>query len=215
MRRALSEMANDRIDAYQPCPCGSGKKYKFCCKEKEQLINQEHPLTLVKKAARYPVYDCHINECWQDDGLATIFIVRQLPNLKYILGTYLVDTLCLGLKNTFCNANLPYSSIQAVLSQSNMKMINIEYEDARSIILGGVEYANGLGFDPNRDWEDSKHIVEAERPFNKKFEFGRDGKPFYIQGPDDNPFEVMSKLETAPNKQSKETNILKRLFGSK
>jgi hypothetical protein len=206
-------MANDKIDPYQPCPCGSGKKYKFCCKVKEQLINQEHPVSLVKKSVQYPVYECHINECWQDEGLATIFIVRQLPNLKYILGTYLVDTLCLGLKNTFCNANLPYSSIQTVLNQSNMEMVSIEYEDARSIILGGVEYAKGLGFDPNRDWVDSRHVVEAERPFIKKFEFGRDGKPFFIQGPDDDSYAVMSQLESASDKQEKKSGILKKMFG--
>ncbi len=148
----LFNMAITKIDPYQSCPCGSGKKYKFCCREKEQLINQEQPLTLVKKAVQYPVYECFINECWQDEGLAAIFIVRQLPNLKYILGTYLVDTLCLGLKNTFCNARLPYSSIQTVLRKSNWEMISIEYEDARSIILGGIEYAKGLGFGTNKDW---------------------------------------------------------------
>ena len=208
-------MANNRIDPYQSCPCGSGKKYKFCCREKEQLINQEHPRTLVKNAAQYPVYECHINECWHDEGLATIFIVRQLPNLKYILGTYLVDTLCLGLKNTFCNANLLYSSIKTVLGKTPMEMISIEYEDARSIILGAIQYATGLGFEPNKDWDDSKHIVEPERPFNNKFEFGRGGKPLYIQGPNDNPNEIMSTLNAAINKQSNVTGFLKRMFSSK
>jgi SEC-C motif len=194
-------MANNTIDPYQSCPCGSGKKYKFCCREKGQLINQEQPRALVKKAAQYPVSECHINACWQDSGLATIVIVRQLPNQKYILGTYLLDTLCLGLKNTFCNANLPYSSIQRILSEVPMEMTNIEYEDARSMIFGGIEYAGKLGFEPNRDWEDSRFIVESERPFNKKFEFGLNGKPVYIHGPNDNPAEVMAKLHAARNKQ--------------
>jgi len=207
-------MANNRIDPYQSCPCGSGKKFKFCCREKEQLISQEQPRTLVKKAVQYPVYECHINECWHDEGLATIFIVRQLPNLKYILGTYLVDTLCLGLKNTFCNANLLYSSIKTMLNKTPMEMTSIEYEDARSIILGGIQYANGLGFEPHRDWEDSKHIVEPERPFNEKIEFGRDWKPLYIQGPNDSPNEIMSKLNAANNKQGKVTGILKRMLSS-
>ncbi len=207
-------MANTRIDPYQSCPCGSGKKFRFCCREKELLISQEQPRTLVKKAVQYPVYECHINECWHDEGLATIFIVRQLPNLKYILGTYLVDTLCLGLKNTFCNANLLYSSIKTMLNKTPMEMMSIEYEDARSIILGGIQFANGLGFEPHRDWEDSKHIVEPERPFNEKFEFGRDGKPLYIQGPNDSPNEIMSKLNAANNKQGRVTGILKRMLSS-
>jgi hypothetical protein len=188
-------MANNRIDPYQLCPCGSGKKYKFCCNEKENPINQEHPRTLVRRATQYPVYECHINAGWKEQGLSTVYIVRQLPNLQFILGSYLIDTLCLGLKNTFCNANLPYSSIQNLLNKTPMKMINVEYEDARSIILGGIEFAHKWGFEPNRDWEDSKYIVEAELPFNQKFKFGQDGKPVFIPGPNDNPGEILSKLK--------------------
>ena len=193
-------MVNNGIDLYQPCRCGSGKKYKFCCREQEQHIDREHPRTLVKKAAQYPVYECYINECWRDEGLATIFIIRQLPNLKYVLGTYLVDTLCMGLKNTFCNANLLYSKIKALLDKTPMEMTSIEYEDARSIILGAIQFAKGLGFAPNKDWDDSRHIVESERPFDNKFEFGEGGKPLYIQGPHDNPMEILSKLNAARNK---------------
>lgn len=29
-------MNRDNIDIYAPCPCGSGKKYKFCCRDKDR-----------------------------------------------------------------------------------------------------------------------------------------------------------------------------------
>ncbi len=208
-------MSDQQIDPYQPCPCGSGNKYKFCCREKEKAIDQGSPRSLIQKSTEYPVYECRINEDWQEKGLATIFVLRQLPNLKYIFGTYLVDILCMGLKNTFCNANMPYSTIERMMERAHSPLIHSEYEDSRSIILGGIEYAKGLGFNPNRDWEDSKHIVEPERPFHNKFTFGKDGKPIYIPGPDDNPTEIMSKLSAALNKSSRETSILKRMFGAR
>jgi hypothetical protein len=188
-------MSTEKIDPYQPCPCGSGRKYKFCCRVKEVAISSEPPRALVKKSAEFPVFQCVINVDWQTPGLASIFVVRQLPNQKFILGSYLVDVLCLGLKDTFCNANLSAQATQGMLASVPMQMEAIEYEDARSLILGGIEYARSLGFEPNPDWKDSQHIIEPERPFSPKFKFGRHGKPIYIPGPHDNPIKVLSKLD--------------------
>ena len=195
-------MAINKTEPYQACPCGSGKKYKFCCHAKQQSAGHEHPLTLLKNAAQYPVCACRINESWQWEGLATLIIVRQLPNSKVIFGSYLIDTLCLGLKNTFFNANVTYSSIEALLSKSPVEMIAIDYEDARSIIFGGIEYAAGLGFEPDSDWEECKHIVEPERPFEPKFEFGKNGQPLYMQGPNDDPDKILAML----NKKAKKAD---------
>ncbi|MES2946554.1 MAG: hypothetical protein V4772_27110 [Pseudomonadota bacterium] len=188
-------MNTEKIDPYKPCACGSGRKYKFCCRLKEVAISSVPPLALVKKSAEFPVCQCVINADWQAQGLASIFVVRQLPNQKFILGSYLVDLLCLGVKDTFCNANLSAQATQNMFAQVPMQMESIEYEDARSIILGGIEYARKLGFEPNPDWKDSQHIIEPERPFNPRFNFGMDGKPVYIRGPHDKPMEVLSKLK--------------------
>ena len=32
-RLSAKEKAQARIDLYSPCGCGSGKKFKFCCKK--------------------------------------------------------------------------------------------------------------------------------------------------------------------------------------
>ncbi|MBK6998804.1 MAG: SEC-C domain-containing protein [Rhodoferax sp.] len=187
-------MPIQKIDPYQPCPCGSGRKYKFCCRAKEVAVSQESPRSLIRKSTEYPVSQCVIGKGWQENGLATIFVVRQLPNQKYIFGSYLVDVLCLGLKDTFCNANMPASAVQSMLARANMEFEMIEYEDARSLILGGIEYARNLGFEPNPDWKDSQYVIESARPFVPKYAFGRNGQPFYIQGPHDNVSQIMSKL---------------------
>jgi hypothetical protein len=180
-------MITPKVDPYQPCPCGSGRKYKFCCRLKEVAASNEHPLALIKKSVQYPIYQCVVNEGWQELGLANIFIFRQQPNLKFICGVYLVDVFCLGVKDTFCNANIPYSGIQTMLDLADMPLVPIDYEDARSIIFGGIEFARKHGFSPNQDWKDSMHVVEPEKLFSNKFTFGRHDKPFYIPGPGDSP----------------------------
>ena len=187
-------MTTPKVDPYQPCPCGSGRKYKFCCRAKELAISNESSIALIKNSVAFPVAQCIVSENWQEQGLANIFVVRQLPSTKYIFGAYLLDLLCLGLKDTFCNANIPDAAMRSMIAQTGQNFVPIDYEDARSIIFGGIEFASKLGFSPNLDWKDSKHIVESDRHFEHKFEFGRHGKPFYIQGPHDDPVEITSKL---------------------
>src|SRR2546427_488901 len=68
------------------------------------------------------------------------------------------------------------------------------YEDGRSIILGAIEYARQLGFEPHEDWKISGPIVEGEQPFKRTFTFGHEGKPFYIQGPKDDARKIMKRL---------------------
>lgn len=205
----MSNMAND---PYSPCACGSGKKFKFCCKEKGTQLSRLSPLGIIKKSREFPVYKCLINEGWQEMGMATIFVIRQLPNLKYSFGTYLVDTFCLGLKNTICNAGVRYDLIENLIGRCDQDLEEINYEDARSIVFGAIKFAEALGFkpQPSSDWSDAQYIIEHDRPFESKFEFGKNGKPVYIQGPDDNPHEIMAKLKNALPKQDLDISLVTR-----
>jgi hypothetical protein len=178
-------------DVYKPCPCGSGKKFKFCCNQK---IIATDPVAILKQSPEFPVYECLNMEGWEEGGLAPILIVRQQPNLKYTFGVYLVDYYCLGLKNTMCNVNMSYEKILHYKNRVPYSFVEFDYQDARSMILGGIEYARELGFSPNPDWRDSQYIVEADKPFEHKFTFGKDGKPLFVNGPEDNVQAIMAKL---------------------
>ena len=37
-------------------------------------------------------------------------------------------------------------------------------------------------------------VLESGRPFDRKFKFGKDGKPFYVQGPNDDAKKIMNQL---------------------
>jgi len=178
-------MNQSKPDPYQPCSCGSGRKFKFCCYAKGQQVSNEHPLALIKKAALYPVSQCAISVGWQQQGMANITVIRQLPNAKFMFGAYLVDLMLLGVKDTFFNANLSAEAVQSMLIRADMPVEPIDYEDARSVIFGGIEFARQHRFEPHRDWQHSKHIVEPDRSFEPKFSFGLDGEPIYMQGPND------------------------------
>ena len=150
---------------------------------------------LIRRGAEFPVYRCLINPRWQEEGLAEVFVVRQLPNLTCLIGVYLVDVFCLGIKDTFVLTRFKYEDLRAFLKRFPLPFDEIAYEDARSVIMGAAEYARQLGFEPHHEWLTSGWIVESGRPFNNRFEFGDDGKPLYIQGPADDAKAIMKRIE--------------------
>ena len=190
-----------------PCPCGSGRKYKKCCLPKEEAQapvsavawSRAEKKLLIKSSDEYPVAACLINPNWRDLGLATIAVARRQPNGRLIMGLYLVDVFCLGLKNTFCNADLPVARFEGdFLAKSfpEQAPISIGINHAKEIIFGAIDYAGKLGFDPHPDFELSRHVLGTEEWTRQQDIIfgGPDGKPRYISGPDDDARGIIQKL---------------------
>lgn len=182
-------------DIYQPCSCGSEKKYKFCCYQKSREFNQLSKTEIVDRSVEFPVVECQVRADWKEDGLATVLVVRQLPNLRFLFGFLLVDTYCLGLKDAYVEANIEKWDLEAIRGRFPEPMENISYNEARSLVLGAIDYAKEQGFDPHPDWKSAKHIVEGDKPYVHLFDFVKDGKPLYISGPHDNPKAILKKLQ--------------------
>lgn len=70
-------------------------------KKTSTTVAHPSPLKYIKSQSRsLPVYQCHITENWAKMGLATAIVARQQPSGNFVVGTYLVDTFCLGVKDT-------------------------------------------------------------------------------------------------------------------
>ncbi len=65
------------------------------------------PQVIIRHARTFPLFECLISDNWQKDdmGLVQILLARQQPDGDICFGVYLIDKYCLGLKNTFANAN--------------------------------------------------------------------------------------------------------------
>jgi hypothetical protein len=62
------------------------------------------------------------------------------------------------------------------------------------LILGAVDYARTLGFDPHPDFYLAKpHLGTWQPP--SRIQFGLHGKPYFQQGPYDNPSRIMRTLD--------------------
>jgi hypothetical protein len=154
---------------------------------------------LIHGARAFPIRECLVNESWRGRGLAHILLARTQPDGKVLFGLYLVDTFCLGLKNTFCNAGFSLAVYEhgfrlRMLSHEPMAPCPVPL--AHEIIYGAIDYAAGLGFRPHPDFKLSEHILEPREALREKtgVEFGKDGKPFFISGPDDDVGLILRKL---------------------
>jgi hypothetical protein len=154
---------------------------------------------VLKESNKFSINECLVaNGELREIGMTTALVSRKIVDGRLIYAVYCIDLYCLGVKDTFAMANVTMDEYVELRRDfvSRFDMVPIDYEDCRSLVLGAVNFARNLGFEPNEDWRDSQFVVEADLTYEPKFEFGKDGKPLYIQGPSDNPGVVISTLKS-------------------
>jgi hypothetical protein len=134
------------------------------------------------------------------DGLATIVVAREAPGSKVVACTYLVDVFCLGVKDAFGPRAFPRRRLSEFIRQ-----VYGSYADppvaapldlARHVVFGAIAHARGLGFEPHADFGPAAgQLGPWEPPESPLIEFGRDGKPLYVQGPYDDYRQILRILE--------------------
>ncbi len=161
------------------------------------------PSVLIKKKARsYPIHECRITNAGAEGGKYDIIVARKKPNGDLIVGFYLVDTWCLGLKDTFYRHDMSvhdYEETIEDMEEDGFGAVTTEVCDpnhAFNLIYGAIEYAEDIGFQPHKDFEVTEYILpDVDDVEYEDIEFGKDGMPFYVDGPDDNVAAVLARLE--------------------
>jgi len=139
------------------------------------------------RARKLPVYKCEINDDWEEAGLAQILVYRQHVNKHLTVGIYLVDTFCVGVKDTFYYFNEPDYSLYEMLGRAPFAREIISYELAHNIIYGALAYAEDLGIAPDPAFKLTRQILEEDTENIPLIEvpFGRNGKPVLVLKPGD------------------------------
>jgi hypothetical protein len=171
-------------------------------KSHQQALTSFSPQAIIHRARTFPVLDCLISANWQKDdlGLVQILLSRQQPGGDICFGVYLVDKYCLGLKNTFANANFSRARYEnevrgRIFRETVPEACPIEL--AHQMIYASIEYAAQFGFQPEKDFALSQYLLaprgELEEPYH--LTFGKNGKPFFIAGPHDNATLILKQLD--------------------
>ncbi|HXX78263.1 MAG TPA: hypothetical protein VEI53_07220 [Ktedonobacteraceae bacterium] len=180
-------------------------KHKAAAQHKahQQTLTLSSPKAILRQARSYPLYECLISDNWdkkENSGLVQILIAREQPDGDICFGVYLIDTYCLGLKNTFANAGFSHSRYMSEIRNNIFragKPVDCSIELANQMIYQSIEYAEQFGFEPEKDFVLSQYLLpprgELEEPY--KLTFGKDGKPFFISGPHDNVERILRQLD--------------------
>jgi hypothetical protein len=133
-------------------------------------------------------------------GLVGIVVARQERPSRATVCGYLVDVYCLGVKNTTGPKVISAGSVNAYgrifMDAFDELPIPIPIDLAQHLVRGAVDFAANLGFAPHPDFADiGPYLGTAPAP--NPIRFGKDGKPFFIAGPDDDSGAVIAALEAS------------------
>lgn len=176
-------------------------------KQKKHVITrQATPTTFrasLRAAAKWPLLECLATKNWQNPGeLIQIIVARESPDGEVAVGVFLVDLGCLGVKNAYAKLlsyRDEYQDLVREPTTARQPMAPMHLNLAAKIVREGIEYARSLGFTPNRDYPDAAILLGDADPdaVRTPIPLGKDGKPFFVNGPYDNVPKIMNQLERA------------------
>jgi hypothetical protein len=175
---------------------------KFLISQAEQTA-----LASAEKGELLPVAQCLVdvnfanvllrNETSEAGGLGLVMVTRSKGYNRFVATSYLIDYWCLGVKDAMPPRNCNDSQYKNLIENSYSPFLGYEeisLEQAQALVWGAIAYAKKLGFEPHRDFEQSKaHLGELTSEISLKF--GHNGKPCYVEGPYDNTTKIINTLK--------------------
>lgn len=164
--------------------------------QKQQKLSPARYIKL--KAKNLPFHECLINIDWQEKGMASLLVSKKMPSGNFIVGIYNIDVYCLGIKNATYKFNFDEYEYKELVEhmESSGELLECELKFAHNLIYGAIDFAEELGFKPHKDFEIPEYILNQDLVDDgiNEIEFGRDGVPYYVAGPFDNPKQIIATL---------------------
>jgi hypothetical protein len=131
-------------------------------------------------------------------GLVGVLVARDTGSSVSVCG-FLVDVFCLGVKNTRGPATIDRRKLPEFIrtffsSHSSQPPVPAPLELARHVVLGAVDYARSMGFEPHPDFAKGATLLGDWETGSSDVTFGQEGKPLYINGPHDDTYGILAKL---------------------
>jgi hypothetical protein len=134
-------------------------------------------------------------EAWRSEnlfveGMGYVVVARFKGSGAAELGVFLLDTCCLGVKNAFYTV-VWSEEYEGTLDRifAEQPSVKVSPESARKLVEDSVAYAQGFGLNRHPDYKQAARVfggIDAQA-CQESFAFGREGKPLYVQGPNDSP----------------------------
>jgi hypothetical protein len=160
--------------------------------KKHKQSTQISPENYIRQRARnLPIYQCWVNKNWRRIGTATVMVVRKHASGNVTVGIYVVDMLCMGVRESMYKYNVPEIRLKMMIDdapKSGLRFVEVSYRLAHNIVYSAIEYAEKYGFHPTASFTRvSQYILE---PDTEKIPLMRircgdeKGNPIYMRGED-------------------------------
>lgn len=178
-------------------------------KSKKRKVIQKNirltPEKYIKRHARkLPIVKTLVTDSILENGIGHVIVIRQKKNEELILGMYLIDTWCLGLKDTIYKISNKWE-IEEIIQFYTEDIITEEVDQsyAFNLIYGSIEFAEDNGFEPHKAFSITEYILPPVESIDYiDIEFGVNGIPHYEIDPDDNVKKILKTLEKTRGKEN-------------
>lgn len=150
-------------------------------------------------AANGPIHECLAPEPLFDIGIGHVVISRRMADGQLGVCSFLLDVYCLGVKDADFNVFSEYQYNTLFGAMSDVEDLrSISPACARKVVEDAVAYAEDLGIPPHPSYKLAKQIfgdIDVSA-CGGSYEFGRDGEPFYVSGPNETLGDIRRIINT-------------------
>lgn len=137
-----------------------------------------------EQVRKLPIGRCFITPDWHQSGIAQIYVSRVKPDGNIVLGIFLVDTFCAGVKDTKYFVNISKSEFDNLIAdlKNQVGLDEIGYTEAHNIIYGAISFAREGGINPNTGFNIAGFVLERDTEDIPliEYDFGKDGRHYLI-----------------------------------
>jgi hypothetical protein len=131
-------------------------------------------------------------------GVAQVLVARAGRRDDVLVCGYLVDTFCLGVKDTYGPERMRRRElrdfVRTYFAVFPAPGVAAPLDLAQHVVHGAVAFAAGLGFEPYPGFAQVRgQLGELSEP--SAITFGQEGKPLYIPGLRDDPMAILRTLK--------------------
>ena len=127
---------------------------------------------------------CYRSSSLFEVGEGYVIVTRKHTGGKISFADYLIDTYCVGVKNSFYKLRIEEDEFEDFLNRASEEdnLIECSYEEAHNIVYGAVEFAGEADIDPDKSFALSRYMLEEDTEDVPliEYEFGKGGKHFLV-----------------------------------
>jgi hypothetical protein len=152
----------------------------------------------VRRAKAAPLHSCLVQRALFENGFGMVALTRKTGAHTFSLAAFLVDAFCLGVKDALFR-ELEEADLQPFLDslEATAPFEAVDPSYARKLLRDAAAYARSLGLEPHADYAAIEPLFGdvAADACEVQFQFGFQGRPFYVPGPSESPTQVRRRVD--------------------